>query len=907
MYKSRIWTAALASLLALSPLGALSATAADAANSNFPDVPKSYWASDAILKMREAGVVNGATGSDGVLYFNPNGSVTRAEFAKMITDALHLTKSTSAQKFHDVGAHWGASYISAATDGGLIFGYEDSTYRPENRITREEMAVMLQRAIRHGNLADKPESSFKFNDDSSISDWARQDVYQAYQRALPNITDNNFEPRRNATRAEAAYMIYKTLNALNEKPHPVQETNGIKQITAVKNGHIALFDGTNWNTKFWNGVNLGATTPGHYPGELSPTKQDYLRWFQQMKAMNVDLVRVYTILPPYFYEALDEFNAGRTDPLYFLQGIWSPEEELIADGNGADALSSAITNQFKGEIVDAVHAVHGDLSRPVMPGHAYGTFRTDASKYLAGWLLGTEWFPNAVKLTNDNHPGMQPYSGTYFAAKANATPFESWLAQLLDTVGTEEMKFGWQHPVAFTNWVTADPLKHPEEPFPEEDMVSVDPTHLGNTDKWSAGYYAAYHAYPYYPDFLRFDSGYQTYKDSTGAVNPYAGYLHDLKKQTPGLPIMVAEFGVPSSRGMAHRGPLDRNQGMHTEQEQGQIDADLQGSIYNEGYDGGFVFSWQDEWFKYTWNTMSLTMPRDRRAFWFNRLTNEANFGVVEMEPGKTADDVIRLDGETSDWAKRANKTTASYPGFDLSVSHDEAYLYLLAQKKSGNWDFSKETFTAGFDVLGGGSATADKAPGVTFKSPVEFLLQVKGDNDGSRLYVNSAYDQHTFQYAGKSGGVVPFDPSYQDAAQGKFLPWKLALSYALKLPQSGKNIPFEDLDVGIMKTGQTSLSDWYAKGNVLEVRIPWMMLGYTDPSSLQVWDYPYSAGKLQAAQSPGVTVEPLLRANTDTAPVTVDSTPYTWAKWDVPTYHERLKDSYYILQNAFKNYKQPK
>ncbi|KEO81646.1 hypothetical protein [Tumebacillus flagellatus] len=413
--------------------------------------------------------------------------------------------------------------------------------------------------------------------------------------------------------------------------------------------------------------------------------------------------------------------------------------------------------------------------------------------------------------------------------------------------------------------------------------------------------------YPYYPDFLRFDPTYQNYKDATGTVNPYAGYLHDLKKHSPDLPVMIAEFGVPSSRGMAHRGPLDRNQGMHTEEEQGKIDADLQKSIYNEGFDGGFVFSWQDEWFKFTWNTMKLTLPRDRGAFWFNRLTNEANFGVIGMVPGKTEDDVIKLDGNAADWAKRTDKTTASYPGFDLTLAHDEAYLYLLAQKKSGNWDFSKETFTAGFDVLGGGSTTADIAPGVTFKSPVEFLLQLKCDNDGSQLYVNSAYDQHTFQYRNSSGGAVPYDASYQDAALGKFLPWKLALSYALHLPQSGKDVPFEDLNVGILKTGQNSLSDWYASGNVLEIRIPWMMIGYTDPSSLQVWDYPYKAGKLQNVTSPGVTVEPLLRANGDTAPVTVDSTAYTWAKWDVPTYHEQKKASYYVLQNAFKQYKQPK
>ena len=49
---------------------------------------------------------------------------------------------------------------------------------------------------------------------------------------------------------------------------------------------------------------------------MSPTREDYMRWFPQMKAMNVDVLRVYTILEHEFYEALDDFNAGREDPLW---------------------------------------------------------------------------------------------------------------------------------------------------------------------------------------------------------------------------------------------------------------------------------------------------------------------------------------------------------------------------------------------------------------------------------------------------------------------------------------------------------------------------------------------------------------------------------------------------------------
>lgn len=896
-----------ASVVLATPVGVVGAA------TSFPDVSESYWAKDAIIALKDRGVINGIQGRDGALYFQPNGNVTRAEFAKMLTDGFGLSVSdTAAGQFRDVGGHWGAKYIGAAVAAGIIKGYEDRTYRPQNNISREEMAAILQRLIRGANLADQ-QTSYTFADDSKISTWARTDVYQAQARGLVNVSGNNFEPKRLATRAEAAYMIFNTIHVITSAKQPVFEANNVKMVAATKNGDLTVYDGKTWQPKFWRGVNLGATTPGHYPGELSPTKADYLRWFAQMKEMNTDVVRVYTILPPHFYEALDQFNRGRTEPLYLMQGIWSPEEELIGeDGKGNDAYDMAITNKFVNEIKDIVRVVHGDAVLPAKRGHASGTYRTDVSKYMVGWLVGTEWYQYAVDKTNKAHPNQPRYDGTYVEAKAGASAFESWVAKMLDTVAVEEMRYGWQHPLSFTNWVTTDPLTHPNEPFVEEDMVSVDPMKVGVKANFTAGYFSTYHVYPYYPDFLRFEEKYQTYRDSTGKINPYAGYLKDMREYHKDIPLLVSEFGMPSSRGMAHRGPLDRNQGMHTEQEQGKMLNELLASVYNEGYDGGIVFSWQDEWFKRTWNTMDLTTP-DRRPMWFNRLTNEANFGLLAVEPGKSADELIYLDGKTDDWTKRPKKGTYSYPNFDLSVAHDEAYFYLLAKKKTGTWDFAKETLDIGFDTITGGSTKADLVPNATFATPIEFLLQLKGA-EKSKLYVNSGYDQHTWQYGSKLKSI-PFEERYKDDKAGTFLEWKLALSKELYLPATKRTIPFEELHIGDMKPGKTvpsdpqfnSLADWYASGSVLEARIPWTLLGFWDPSQLQVWDYPYKAGGIKPVSTTGVRVQPVLSANGTVTGGTAQPLSYTWEKWDLPTYHERKKASYFMVRDAFKTYSTPK
>lgn len=698
---------------------------------------------------------------------------------------------------------------------------------------------------------------------------------------------------------------------------PVAETDGIKRVSTVRDANLAVYDGTGWQTRFWNGVNLGASEPGYGPGAIPQTREDYLRWFPQMKEMNVDVLRVYTILGPEFYEALEDFNSEQEEPLWLIQGVWSPEEELVGeDGEGRDAYTPEITQTFEDEITDAVRVVHGDADIPERRGHAGGRYRADVSAYVLGWIVGTEWYPLAVEKTDEANAGMEPYAGEYFRATESATPFESWGARMLDVLAREEMEYGWQRPAALSNWPTTDPLTHPDEANEQEDLVSVDPMHIEPTEAWKAGYFASYHIYPAYPDFLRYSREYQSYVTEDGDRDPYAGYLHEMREHHEGIPLVVAEYGTSSARGMAHRGPLGRDQGMHTETAQGEINADLLRTIRNEGYDGAILFAWQDEWFKFAWNTGALEIPGARRPMWLNRLTNEQNYGVIAAEPGESAEEMIHLDGETDDWEDRergvigrisavfseepAGISRKLYGDFNLSVTHDAAYLYLLLEKREGTWDLRESPLDVGFGVLPRGATTAERVPGVRFPKGIQFLLRLTGAED-SRLLVNSAYDPHTWQY-GYDLKYMP-DPTIEpDPRAGVFLPWMLALNRPLDLPQTGREIPFEQYEAGRMEPGITdpsspeydSLADWYAEGDVLEVRIPWTFLGFTDPSRLEVWDYPYETNGIEATDSDGIRIYP----TTDTGEVSPMF--YSWEPWDVPEFHERKKKSYEIMKEAF-------
>ncbi|MDF2960551.1 MAG: hypothetical protein K0S39_2286, partial [Paenibacillus sp.] len=408
---------------------------------------------------------------------------------------------------------------------------------------------------------------------------------------------------------------------------------------------LEMYSNQTWTPFFVKGVNVGAALPGYDPGDLPITKDHYLQWFQKIQEMGANTIRVYTILEPVFYEALVAYNQDHSDqPLYFIQGVWAPEEDLIEK---KDAYLDDIYNKFQKEITNAVGAVYGNADIAEQFGKAGGIYRFNAGPYLLGWHIGTEWDPVMVKNTNELHPDKKSFAGTHVSAKPEASPFENWLAEMLDHLAVSESQFGWSHPLAFTNWVTTDPLSHPGEVLIQEDMVSVDATHLQVKD-WRAGYYAAYHAYPYYPDFFRLDDTLKDVKEADGTPNIYKSYLRKLKAHHTGMPVMITEFGVPSSLGIAHLGTMGRHQGGHDEKSQGLINASLLKDIHSEGMAGAIVFSWQDEWFKRTWNTMHFEIPQGRRKLWHNVLTNEQHFGLLAELSGK--DGKLIIDGDTDDW-----------------------------------------------------------------------------------------------------------------------------------------------------------------------------------------------------------------------------------------------------------------
>jgi hypothetical protein len=167
----------------------------------FDDLPEDHWANPAVKLLAAHHVVTGASLST----FEPDRSVTRAEFAAMTARALGLAPE-SGGAFGDVEDDaWYAGYVGSLSAAGIAKGDAAGTFRPNEPITREEMAVLLARAL---GLTDAAKAGAAFKDAAAISPWAK-DAVQALRQAgyLSGYPDGSMLPQGAATRAEAAQLL----------------------------------------------------------------------------------------------------------------------------------------------------------------------------------------------------------------------------------------------------------------------------------------------------------------------------------------------------------------------------------------------------------------------------------------------------------------------------------------------------------------------------------------------------------------------------------------------------------------------------------------------------------------------------------------------------------------------------
>jgi hypothetical protein len=172
---------------------------------SFQDVTQG-WAKDAISALGARGIVKGV--GDGE--FNPKAQVTRAEFITMLMNVLELSDESAAASFSDVEqGDWYHGNIATAQKLGIVNGKPDGSFGVHENITREDMAVMVYKAIRLKQLKLPDREARAFKDKANIANYAKQAVEAMRGASIINgVGNDEFAPKKTANRDEAAVMIY---------------------------------------------------------------------------------------------------------------------------------------------------------------------------------------------------------------------------------------------------------------------------------------------------------------------------------------------------------------------------------------------------------------------------------------------------------------------------------------------------------------------------------------------------------------------------------------------------------------------------------------------------------------------------------------------------------------------------
>ncbi|MFL5483086.1 MAG: tetratricopeptide repeat protein [Gemmatimonadaceae bacterium] len=699
-----------------------------------------------------------------------------------------------------------------------------------------------------------------------------------------------------------------------------------------------------WMPTWIKAVNLGAALPGKFASEFPPNDSTYEKWIALIAQMGANTVRVYTIHPPHFYAALRTWNLAHPNhPLWLIHGVWTEPppgkyEEKYDDPQWL--------NQFQREMQHVVALVHGDVAIPALPGHASGNYNADVSQWTTGYIVGREWEPYSVVGYNKLHPRNTSYVGKYITI-AGSNPLESWLAQQCDFIISFEMdRYNAQRPIAYSNWPTLDPLDHPTETgkaqeiallkargekiveMPKEydnDAVGLDAVKMRATSLFNAGIFASYHAYPYYPEFMVVDPGYLTARSPEGASN-YFGYLRGLVSHYGDMPVVISEYGVPSSRGSAHVQPQGWNHGGLSEADQARIDARLTRDIYASGAAGAGLFSLIDEWFKKNWVVSEFEQPSDRKRMWLNTLDAEENYGVVAMRAGALGAAPV-IDGDTSDWrgrpalysAQSARKPTDPLRLKALRVAYDEAYVYLRLDV--GKIDWSRAHYQIGVDTYQHQLGDT-RLPNTGSKSPVgvEFVIDLGGPN-ASQVLIDHPYNLSkpmlipgskpmAIQYVNNA----PFKTVGNDAGKWDSL---VVVTNRRRISRDGKIFPSISYNRNRLlyaKQSETTLADWYTNDatGVIEIRVPWGILQVTDPSSRSVLFGMADSVTPATAVTDGFrflveSYDPSNRGTTgDQMPrggstgTFANPSTWTWPIWETPHWHSEIKPLFGAMQQTF-------
>lgn len=689
------------------------------------------------------------------------------------------------------------------------------------------------------------------------------------------------------------YLFFGTSFVVDLNP-----SQSVTTWTRTEGKTIQIDRGNGWEDFEIRGVDMGCGIPGHFATDYAIDKDTYLRWFRYIKEMGANTIRVYILQNTAFYEAFYEYNHDNPDPLYLIHGVWIND---YSQNSHMDAFDDEYQKRLIEDCKTMVDVIHG--RRWIELGRLAGTgsYTKDVSPWVLGYIVGVEWEAPTVEYTNNSFLGIGAYHGDYVSTTGDASAFEIMLAEVGDQLmGYESIRYKEQRLLAFSNWATTDPFDYSLAISMQFDKYSkVDVEHILLEDSVISGTFASYHIYPYYPDYLRYDAS--IVADEDGTKNTYREYLKQIADYHT-IPVVISEYGVPSSRGIAYLDTsTERNQGYNSEQEQGQAIARCYQDIMESGCAGSVIFTWQDEWFKRTWNTMA-NVDLLKTPYWSDYQANEQYFGLLAFDPG-TERSVSYVDGDKEEWTDA--DVIGSADGRTLSMKYDEKFLYFMVE---GDDVGEGSSLYLPIDTTQNSGALSCSEPSVSFDRNADFLVVIDG-KDESRILVQERYEVARAMTLRTTTGIDPYtEQPEKDSPEFKkiYLTTALQTSAALidAVPEDDvrqeRRFYYQLFETGKLTYGDAnpnhdefdSLADFCFGDGFVEIKIPWELLNFSNPSEMQIHDDYYTQY--------GVENMPI-----DRMYVGIGDGGETISLFEKPlegwgtevTYHERLKESYYIVR----------
>lgn len=696
-------------------------------------------------------------------------------------------------------------------------------------------------------------------------------------------------------------------------PEPVTLA-GLTALAHVEGTTLRLHTASG-DVTFWVGARLSGHVPGTEAGELAGTAAHYRRWFAQMREFGARFVVLDRLHPAAAYSELVRHNTTYADdPLYVMQIVTLPVRESSSD------LFRDETDRMRSLVRQHVSAVHGD-----------GTdgYSADVSPWVAAWTIDINWGAARIDQSDTANRRAGRHEGQYVRSHEDASPTENWLAARLDELATQLAQRSVTVPLAVVNRPETDVLRHPRhspsaspsesgtgsqsasstspgtstasgvpsgEASTAEAGADLRPGQIAATSEWPGGIFSYYDAPPYRPEFIATDPVFGATSD------PYLTYLGELRSSM-GIPLLIGSFGVTSALGSGYPGTAERSQGDHNESEKFAIEANLVDVLARDGFAGGMLAHWHDDWSASTWNTASRARVAGRTKrpiIDHDPLTADQWGGVVALDPTRQGQRVVHEAPE--DGMQR------------VLIDHDASWLYLTLEF-DGRITSPVEV---GFNMFNDGGV---RLPGGSGEPIHDVALRTVPTMSTTYLMIRAILDP--LQLDGVPLPVIPSSGHMgwhmqrllrsTSNTEEAIADWNARTSRESGRERRERLTRLRYLDVGDLKLGSfdPKASDYDSRATwnmsresgsspaVLQYRLPWGLLGMLDPAHRRALDFDGGEPRMVPMRAMTVTVE----SSTPGSPIDFAM---PLPAWSVARYSERVKTGASRLSEAFRKAEEP-